>query len=126
MRGKPWLPVCLWMQLKMLVITYKILHGIGPGYLLLVSTISAWSIQSCRVLAVQFLQLNSAIYQDSGNMPSLWQMGPIKLLFRRAMRTWLFTQIFGEEEKVVPFIFVLPFNCFNCNFIILIVVSHIE
>lgn len=28
-----WLPLCFWMQFKVLVFTFKVLHGTGPGYL---------------------------------------------------------------------------------------------
>uniref|UniRef100_A0A8C7E7H9 Reverse transcriptase domain-containing protein n=1 Tax=Naja naja TaxID=35670 RepID=A0A8C7E7H9_NAJNA len=33
LRKLHWLPVALWMRFKVLVITYKALHGLGPGYL---------------------------------------------------------------------------------------------
>ena len=50
LRELHWVPVCFWVQFKVLVITFKALHGMGPGYLSnhLFPITSTHPTQSCR------------------------------------------------------------------------------
>lgn len=79
-----WLPVGIWLQLRMLVVNYKALHGTRLGYWrnYLALIIFACPTKSVRLGALQFL-LHSALWWDRGSISSeIWMVylwWPIKI-----------------------------------------------
>lgn len=73
-----WLSVC-----SVVVITYKPLHGIRPGYLCdcLFSMVSAWLVGARRIGMLQSLQLNNVIDQDPSGMLILSWCQPYGMRF---------------------------------------------
>lgn len=85
-----------------------------------------------RLMCSGFVQLNNAIYQDGRNALSLpysleWdfpppspqiQMAPILLLFKKAVRNWLFSQIFDDKDHLLHFIQSVVYAMFYLFFLL--------
>ncbi|XP_070800926.1 uncharacterized protein, partial [Pituophis catenifer annectens] len=101
-----WLPVVFWVRFKVLVLTFKVLHCLGPGYLrdrLLLPITSHRPMRShreglLRVPSVKQCQLEAPRGRAfSVGAPTLWNELPpgIRLIpdlctFRKALKTFLF------------------------------------
>lgn len=99
-----WLSICFWMQLKVLVVTFKALHDSGPGYLWdqLFLVVPTRPIQSSRrgtlwVLSASERQLVRPWRTTSSAMVStLWNIIPPEirlpprhlLAFHKVLKTW--------------------------------------
>lgn len=73
-----WIPVCYWVQLKVLVMTYKALHCIGPGFLQnqLCPITLAHPTQSGMEGILQTRQLKNFEWWDLGREPPLPLLSP--------------------------------------------------
>ena len=109
-----WLPVCFWVQFKVLVITFKALHGMGPGYLKdrLVPIRSTCPTQACKEGMLrtrstkEFHLVGSWRRAFSAVAPALWNIllpkvrqAPSLLDFRRQLKTWPCHHAWGENES---------------------------
>uniref|UniRef100_A0A8C6YEM4 Reverse transcriptase domain-containing protein n=1 Tax=Naja naja TaxID=35670 RepID=A0A8C6YEM4_NAJNA len=107
LRGLHWLPVALWVRFKVLVLTFKVLHGMGPGYLrerLLPASSTNLPVRAhrrglLRVPSATQCHLGTWGRAYSVAAPALWNLLPLELrlapdlrTFRHELKTWLFLQ----------------------------------
>ncbi|XP_061477657.1 uncharacterized protein LOC133382019 [Rhineura floridana] len=104
-----WLPICFRARFKVLVLTYKALHGVGPQYL--VEHLSRYEpTRSLRSISKALLRVPT--HQDARRIvirsrafsvvaPELWNSLPVEirlapsvLSFRRQVKTCLYSQAF--------------------------------
>ncbi|XP_061485295.1 uncharacterized protein LOC133385720 isoform X1 [Rhineura floridana] len=104
-----WLPICFRAKFKVLVLTYKALHGMGPQYL--VERVSQYeTTRTLRSTSKALLRVPS--HQEAWRMvtrnrafsvvaPELWnglpdevRLAPTLLSFRRQVKTFLYSQAF--------------------------------
>uniref|UniRef100_A0A8C6X2L9 Reverse transcriptase domain-containing protein n=1 Tax=Naja naja TaxID=35670 RepID=A0A8C6X2L9_NAJNA len=108
LRNLHWLPVALWVRFKVLVLTFKVQHGMGPGYLQ--EQLLPTSNTNCPVRAHRqgLLRVPSATQcrlaatrgrAYSVAAPTLWNLLLLELrltpdlrTFRHDLKTWLFLQ----------------------------------
>uniref|UniRef100_A0A8D0BC31 Reverse transcriptase domain-containing protein n=1 Tax=Salvator merianae TaxID=96440 RepID=A0A8D0BC31_SALMN len=111
LRELHWLPVSLRTQFKVLVVTYKALHGLGPGYLRdrLLPHVSQRPVRSHRVGLLQVPSANQCRLAGprgrafSVAAPTLWNQLPLEirtaptlLAFRKILKTHLCRQAWGH------------------------------
>lgn len=110
------------MKFKDLVVPYQVLHGLGPGDLRhhLSPILSGQPLRSCKVgmfwvplITISYFRTPEAHLQRSAYPPE-WGP-PTLLLFRRAMKTWFFTQVFsnGDWHPLLHSIFFCTFHLFK-------------
>lgn len=140
--GQPWythvtpvhsnmhqLPLCFQAWLKVLVITYIVLHGIEPGYLKehLIHTASAWFIWSGRWSALQILQLNKIKLWNTISVLPVYQnlysgmKSPHSKIWRPPTcccfkATWRFDY---SPSPLKPHFWIIHFHLFPSSFVIL-------
>ena len=105
-----WLPVAVRAQFKVLVLTYKALNGLGPGYLKdrLLPYEPAWQLSSSQGTLLKDPSLKevrgTACRQRafSAAAPRLWnalpteiRLAPTLMTFRRQVKTFLFQKAFN-------------------------------
>ncbi|XP_061460454.1 uncharacterized protein LOC133373973 [Rhineura floridana] len=104
-----WLPICFWARFKVLVLTYKALHGTGPQYLMeclsryeptrtLCSTLKALlqmpTQKDARKATTRKRAFSVAAPELWNTLPDEVRLAPTLLSFQRQLKTFLFAQAF--------------------------------
>ncbi|KAM6466454.1 uncharacterized protein PHA67_012250 [Liasis olivaceus] len=112
-----WDLVCFWIQFKVLAITFKALHGMGPGYLRdhLTPITSTQPTQSGREGMLQTLSARECWLARprrrafSAIVPALWNILPQEVwraptlpAFQKGLKTWLCQCAWGDISSNYP------------------------
>ena len=134
-----WLPVCLRIDFKILLITFKALHDLAPAYIseLLVPYVASRSLRSSgsRLLVLPVSRLiTKGDRAFSIRAPKLWNELPEEIrlteslpIFKSLLKTHFYQRAFPDLIIFYPFVFIwLIIACtshvfyapwFNCAFI---------
>ena len=129
LRGLHWLPVKARMQFKILLITFKAIHGLAPKYLcdLLTFKSSLYNLRSSGSILLSMPAVRSKTLRDRAFMlaaPTLWNSLPKELrantnvnTFKAHIKTYLFRTLYRWAilYSVLTCMHIYSFSC--CFFI---------
>lgn len=139
-----WLPVCIWVQFKMLFLTFKIFHGKGLGYLRdhLFPITSACPTRSGNggilwIPSARDLHMMgpSDMIDISIMVPFSWNILPLEirlmpsfLTFWKCPKTWLYNQVWGSQGTVDMLRYArwLFFLCWESVYILMIFIFNLD
>jgi len=108
-----WLPVLHRIQFKILLLTYKILHGLAPRYLIDLLDLSSRSRSSSILVVPKTNKVNYGDRSFAKAAPVLWNNLPLYIkqspnvsIFKSRLKTFMFKKAFFDRE--VRFDWTIP------------------